>query len=126
MRRVDKHQARSRLNYMVNSRPSLDSTFHALSDPTRRRILSRLARSETSISDLAKPFEMSLPAVTKHLGVLRRAGLVSQRREGRVRYCRLTAQPLQSATKWLFDYREFWEGQLDALEKFFEAQDEKG
>jgi len=111
---------------MVYSRPSLDSTFHALSDPTRRRILSRLARSETSISDLAKPFQMSLPAVTKHLSVLRRAGLIEQRREGRVRYCRLRAQPLQSATKWLFDYRDFWEEQLDSLERFFEEQNEKG
>ena len=105
---------------MVNSRPSLDSTFHALSDSTRRRILSRLARSETSVSDLAKPFRMSLPAVTKHLSVLRRAGLIQQRRKGRVRICRLTGQPLHDATRWLFDYRKFWEGQLDALERFFE------
>jgi len=102
--------------------PSLDLTFHALSDPTRRRILSRLAQSETSISDLAKPYKMSLQAVSKHLGVLRRAGLIQQRRQGRVRTCRLMGQPLERAAGWLVEYRRFWEGQLDALENFL-AQD---
>jgi DNA-binding transcriptional ArsR family regulator len=99
---------------------TLDATFHALSDPTRRQILSRLARSETSISELAEPFNMTLPAVTKHLGVLRRAGLIEQRRTGRVRTCRLVGQPLQDAANWLVEYRRFWEGQLDSLEHFFE------
>lgn len=99
---------------------SLDLTFHALADPTRRRILSRLARSETSISDLAKPYKMSLQAVSKHLGVLRRAGLIQQRRQGRVRTCRLVARPLEDASAWMIEYRRFWEGQLDSLASFFE------
>jgi DNA-binding transcriptional ArsR family regulator len=98
--------------------PSLDLTFHALSDPTRRRILSRLAHSETSISDLAKPYKMSLQAVSKHLGVLRKAGLISQSRQGRVRTCRLVGRPLEDASGWLLEYRRFWEAQLDSLESF--------
>ncbi len=102
--------------------PSLDLTFHALSDPTRRRILSRLAESETTISDLAKPYKMSLQAVSKHLGVLRRAGLIQQRQQGRVRTCRLVGRPLEDATKWLVEYHRFWSEQLDSLASFLEAE----
>ena len=104
---------------------TLDRTFHALSDPTRRKILSRLSRSETTIMELAKPFDMSLPAVTKHLRVLKRAGLISQRREGRVRTCKLLAEPLKDATNWLAEYRRFWDNQLDSLEEFLERTADK-
>ena len=97
---------------------SLDTTFSALADPTRRAILARLALGETSVMELAKPFAMSQPAISKHLRVLERAGLVARGREAQRRPCRLQAEPLAKATRWLLDYREFWEAsyaRLDAL-----------
>jgi DNA-binding transcriptional ArsR family regulator len=96
----------------------LDTTFAALADPTRRAILSRLALGEASVSELAEPFSMSQPAISKHLKVLERAGLVSRGRDAQRRPRRLEAKPLAEATKWLEGYRQFWEGQyqrLDAL-----------
>jgi DNA-binding transcriptional ArsR family regulator len=96
----------------------LDATFSALADPTRRAILARLAKGEASVLELAEPFDMSQPAISKHLKVLERAGLVTRGREAQRRPRRLEAQPLADATEWLEDYRQFWEKrfhQLDAL-----------
>jgi DNA-binding transcriptional ArsR family regulator len=95
---------------------ALDAVFAALADPTRRAIVRRLADGRrASVSELAAPFDMSLTAVSKHLRVLSDAGLVDQRKEGRVRRCRLTAAPLRHAHDWLGDLESFWEGQLDSL-----------
>jgi DNA-binding transcriptional ArsR family regulator len=103
---------------MVKSLANLDSTFLALADPTRRTILSTLSRGPASVSELARPHRMSLPGVMKHLRVLEDAGLVSQHKTGRVRHCRLTAQPLLQASTWLAQYRLFWERQFDSLERY--------
>lgn len=107
------------------SNQALDATFAALGDPTRRAILARLALGEVSVGDLARPFEMSLPAVSKHLSVLENAGLVRREREGRVRRCRLTSAPLSEAADWISTYRRFWEGQLDALARYLEEQQDE-
>ncbi len=96
----------------------LSSTFAALADPTRRAILARLADGETSVTELAEPFAMSLPAVTKHLKVLERAGLITRGRHAQWRPCRLDAQPLREASDWVAQYRAFWEGQMDRLEDY--------
>src|ERR1700730_13990274 len=94
----------------------LDNTFAALSDATRRGILARLSQQgETSISDLAAPYDMSLPAVSKHLRVLERAQLVERRKEGRVHRCGLAAEPMKGAAEWIEKYRQFWERQFDSL-----------
>lgn len=96
----------------------LSSTFAALADPTRRAILARLAAGETSVTELAEPFAMSLPAVTKHLKVLERAGLIARGRQAQWRPCTLTAEPLREASDWMAQYRAFWEGSLDRLEDY--------
>jgi len=102
---------------MVNSSTAaLDATFAALSDPTRRAILSRLAVGERSVSELAEPFDVSLPAISKHLRVLERAGLVAQEKQGRIRRCRLSAEPLHDANDWLENYRRFWEERFQRLD----------
>ena len=96
----------------------LDATFAALADPTRRAILARLALGEASVMELAEPFAMSQPAISKHLKVLERAGLISRGRDAQRRPCRLEATPLAEATEWLERYRQFWEAsfqRLDAL-----------
>ena len=98
----------------------LSATFSALSDPTRRAILARLATGETTVTDLAEPFEMSLPAVSKHLKVLERAGLITRGREAQWRPCKLEASPLKEASDWLERYRQFWEQSLDRLESYLE------
>jgi len=90
-------------------------TFAALADPTRRAILARLARGEASVTELAEPFKMSMPAITKHLNVLERAGLLVRQRDGRVRRCRLVAAPLKDAAEWITRYQRFWEEQFSAL-----------
>ena len=95
----------------------LSSTFAALADPTRRAILARLSLGETSVTELAEPFEMSMPAVSKHLKVLERAGLISRGREAQWRPCRLDAGPLKDASTWLENYRRFWSIHIDALER---------
>jgi DNA-binding transcriptional ArsR family regulator len=100
------------------SRRNLDATFAALADPTRRAILARLASGEASVMELAKPFAMSQPAISRHLRVLERAGLISSERDAQRRLRRLEAKPLAEATEWLENYRQFWETrfqQLDAL-----------
>lgn len=96
----------------------LSSTFAALADPTRRAILSRLAAGETSVTELAKPFAMSLPAVSKHLKVLERAGLVERRRQAQWRPVRLHAAPLKDVDAWVERYRRFWEESFDRLNKY--------
>jgi DNA-binding transcriptional ArsR family regulator len=96
----------------------LDSTFSALADPTRRAILARLSRGEASVTQLAEPFEMSLPAISKHLKVLQKAGLISQSREAQWRPCRLEAKPLKHAAEWIERYREYWEQSFDNLDSY--------
>ena len=99
----------------------LSTTFAALSDPTRRAILARLALGEVSVSELAAPFDMSLPAVTKHLNVLERAGLIARGREAQWRPCRLQAEPLQEASRWIEEYRRHWEQRLDRLDAYLQT-----
>jgi DNA-binding transcriptional ArsR family regulator len=96
----------------------LDLTFAALSDPTRRAILSRLSRGEASVMQIAEPFEMSLPAISKHLKVLQKAGLITQSREAQWRPCRLEAKPLKQAAEWIERYREYWEESFDNLDSY--------
>ena len=96
----------------------LSDTFSALADPTRRAILARLASGEATVGELADPFAMSLPAVSKHLKVLERAGLISRGREAQWRPCRLSAAPLRDAADWIDDYRRFWEERFDRLEAY--------
>jgi DNA-binding transcriptional ArsR family regulator len=103
---------------MVKYNRQLDATFQALADPTRRAIVSTLARGQASVTELARPHRMSLPAVMKHLSVLQRAGIVTQRKFGRTRRCRLAARPLQKAEAWISQYRAFWEKQFDALDRY--------
>src|SRR5690349_21902913 len=109
---------------MVYQSSSLDHTFAALADPTRRAIITRLATGERTISELASRFEMSLPAVSKHIRVLERAGLARVRREGRVRRTTLVAAPMRDASAWIERYRSFWEFQLDQLAAYLAATDE--
>jgi DNA-binding transcriptional ArsR family regulator len=103
----------------------LSLTFAALADPTRRAILARLAEGEASVSELSAPFEISQPAITKHLKVLERAGLISRGRQAQWRPCRLEAQPLREATGWMEQYRQFWEESLDRLEDYLNELQEK-
>jgi DNA-binding transcriptional ArsR family regulator len=98
----------------------LDATFAALADPTRRAILARLATGEASVTELAAPFKMSQPAISKHLKVLERAGLVSRGRDAQRRPRRLEARPLAEATEWLERYREYWEGNYQRLDALLE------
>lgn len=101
----------------------LSSTFAALADPTRRAILARLSLGETSVTELARPFEMSMPAVSKHLKVLERAGLISRGREAQWRPCRLDASPLKDAASWIEAYRRFWSSHVDALERYLDRME---
>src|SRR3984957_12020920 len=105
---------------MVKYSANLDATFGALSDPTRRSILTTLQRGHASVSELARPHDISMPAILKHLRVLEQAGLIEQKKTGRVRMCRLTVAPLQQASDWLSLYRVFWENQLDNLGRFLD------
>jgi DNA-binding transcriptional ArsR family regulator len=95
----------------------LSGTFAALADPTRRAILARLTRGEATVTELAEPFDVSLPAISKHLKVLERAGLITRSRTAQWRPCRLDAAPLKDATTWLAEYRRFWEGGFDRLDE---------
>ena len=96
----------------------LSATFAALADPTRRAILARVATGATSVGELAAPFDMSLPAVSKHLKVLERAGLIVRGREAQWRPCKLQADPLKDAASWINEYRHHWENRLDALDEY--------
>lgn len=98
----------------------LSATLAALADPTRRAILARLALGETAVTELAEPFAMSLPAVSKHLKVLERAGLIARGREAQWRPCRLQAAPLKDVAEWIEGYRRFWEQSLDRLEDYLQ------
>jgi DNA-binding transcriptional ArsR family regulator len=101
------------------SRPDhLDTTFAALADPTRRAILARLTSGDATVLELAEPFDMSLPAISKHLKVLERAGLISRSRDAQRRPCRIEGAPLKEATEWIDQYRRFWEGSLDRLDDY--------
>ena len=99
----------------------LSTTFAALADPTRRAILARLATGEASVKDLAAPFDMTPPAVSKHLKVLQRAGLITQGRQAQWRPCRLEAAPLQEAAGFIEQYRQFWEQSLDRLDSYLQT-----
>jgi DNA-binding transcriptional ArsR family regulator len=103
----------------------LSATFSALADPTRRAILARLASGETSVTKLAEPFEMSMPAISKHLKVLERAGLIARGREAQWRPCRLAAGPLKDVSDWLEHYRRFWEESFDRLDVYLAELKEK-
>jgi DNA-binding transcriptional ArsR family regulator len=98
----------------------LNITFAALADPTRRALLARLSLGEASVTDLAKPFEMSMPAISKHLKVLERAGLIARGREAQWRPCRLNPRPLRDVADWVESYRQFWEQSLDRLEEYLQ------
>jgi DNA-binding transcriptional ArsR family regulator len=104
----------------------LSTTLSALSDPTRRAILARLASGEATVTELAKPFEMSLPAVSRHLKVLRKAGLITRGREAQWRPCQLDAKPLQDVADWVEQYRRFWEESLDRLAIYLNEIQRKG
>ena len=105
----------------------LSTTLAALADPTRRAILARLAMGETAVGELARPFDMTLPAISKHLKVLERAGLIERSREAQRRPCRLRAVPLREVSDWVATYRQFWEQRLDRLEAYLKkAQARRG
>jgi DNA-binding transcriptional ArsR family regulator len=106
------------VRYKVASQDQLSTTFAALADPTRRAILARLASGETSVTELAKPFDISMPAVSKHLRVLQRAGLIKQGREAQRRPCRLEAAPLKEVAAWTEHYRRFFEESFDRLDEY--------
>jgi DNA-binding transcriptional ArsR family regulator len=109
---------------MVTNR-TLDLTFGALADPIRRGILARLAEGQATVGELARPFAVSRPAISKHLRVLERAGLVRTARDGRVSRCGLAAAPLRDAAEWVERYRKFWEDHLDSLSRYLERNSEK-
>jgi DNA-binding transcriptional ArsR family regulator len=110
---------------MVKRQQALDDTFAALADPTRRKILVALSEGERSVGELAAPFKISLPAISKHLGVLERAGLITRERHGRVRRCKLEPEPLADAMQWIASYGRFWEHSFDSLERLL-AEQQKG
>jgi DNA-binding transcriptional ArsR family regulator len=98
----------------------LTQTFSALADPTRRAILARLINGEASVTELSKPFDMSMPAISKHLKVLERAGLIARSREAQWRPCRLEAKPLKQVSDWVEEYRQIWEQRLDRLDAYLQ------
>ena len=103
------------------SRDTLSRTFSALADPTRRAMLARLSRGEASVGDLAAPFKMSLPAVSRHLKVLEKSGLISRGRDAQWRPCRLETRPMKEAVNWMEQYRKEWEERFDRLEDYLES-----
>jgi DNA-binding transcriptional ArsR family regulator len=103
----------------------LSTTFAALADPTRRAILERLAQGDATVGELAEPFRMTMPAISKHLSVLERAGLITKSRDGQRRNCRITANPLRNATSWLNEYRRHWEANLESLDAYLTRIQEK-
>lgn len=104
---------------------ALSTTFAALADPTRRAILARLAHGESSVGDLARPFKMTLPGISKHLKVLERAGLIARGREAQWRPCRLKATPLKGVADWVEHYRRFWEESFDRLDEYLRELQKK-
>jgi DNA-binding transcriptional ArsR family regulator len=114
-----------RLNTHAVQPDPLSATFSALADPTRRAILARLSSGEASVTELAQPFDMSLPAISKHLKVLERAGLIARGRDAQWRPCRLEAQPLKNVADWIEHYRVFWEQSFDRLGEYLRELQEK-
>jgi len=112
-------------NQMVNNVSKLDTVFSALSDPTRRRIVERLARSRLTVGEIASEFSMSQPAVSKHLKVLERSGLLSREIEGRVHHCRLDPRAMQAASGWIDEQRRFWEAAFVRLDEYFARNPER-
>jgi DNA-binding transcriptional ArsR family regulator len=110
------------LKRMLNYQPSLDHMFQALADPTRRAVVARLCKGPASVSDLARPLKMSLPAVMQHLGVLEESGLVRSEKKGRVRTCRIEPKALSQAERWIADRRAAWEARLDRLGEYLAAE----
>ena len=108
--------------HMVNQQTPLDSLFHALADPTRRAVVSRLLKGAAPVKQLSQPFEMGLPAFLKHLTVLEASGLIHTEKHGRVRTCRIDAQRLATAEDWLSEQRAIWQGRTDRLADFVESQ----
>ncbi len=110
--------------------PSLDATFSALADPTRRAIVARLGEADpergVSVGDLAEPFDVSLPAISKHLRVLERAGMLKQQRDGRIRRCLLEPEPIREVAQWIEYHKQFWNTQLDSLASLLESDDNTG
>ena len=104
---------------------ALSTTLAAIADPTRRAILTRLSRGDATVSELARPFDVSLPAITKHLKVLERAGLIERGRQAQWRPCRLRAAPLKDAAVWIERYRQFWEARLDRLDDYLKQLQSK-
>jgi DNA-binding transcriptional ArsR family regulator len=110
---------------MPNKSPALSRVFHALADPTRRSVLERLSRGSAAVGELAEPFDMALPSFMQHLDVLEEGGLVSSRKEGRVRTYRMAAKPLAAAEGWMAEQRSRWEGRLDRLDAHLKNMKEK-
>jgi len=108
-----------------HSEATLNNVFYALCDPTRRAILERLTKGHSQVTELAEPYDMSLPAVSKHLGVLEQAGLVTREKDGRVRRCKLVPENLETANEWLEKYRIFWEESFDRLDAYLKTVVEK-
>ena len=111
---------------MVNNNPNLDETFTALASPVRRQMLSEMARGWVSVSELSTPYDVSAPAISKHLRILESAGLIERRKHGRVRYCRLKPEPVQAAVEFLGFYRDFWGAQFESLADFLEEKENNG
>ncbi|WP_422060613.1 ArsR/SmtB family transcription factor [Sphingopyxis sp.] len=110
------------VRHMVNQQPALDSVFHALADPTRRAVVSRLLKGAEAVKTLSQPFEMGLPAFLKHLMVLESSGLIRTEKQGRVRTCHIEAGRLAAAEDWLSEQRAVWQGRTDRLAAFVESQ----
>lgn len=121
--RIDIINANLLLNFMLNQSPNLDLMFQALSDPTRRAMIERLSRGPASVSELAKPFDISLPAVVQHLAALENSGLVTSQKVGRVRTCQLQSDALSQAEQWINDRRTSWVKRLDRLGELLEAEE---
>lgn len=117
--------ATARPSGAANDPAYLDFVFGALSDPIRRGIVTRLTRGACSVTEVGAPFPVSAPAISRHLGVLERCGLIVRWQEGRVHYCRLTPQPLSDAASWIERHQAFWERQLDALADYLDREDEQ-
>lgn len=126
-RHLDKKYNHPIVNHMVNySENELNQIFSALSDPTRRAMLARLADTDMSVAELAQPFTISKPAVTKHLKVLEQAGLLSRHIEGRVHRCHIKTAPLEMASEWLSFYERFWNNKLEALDAYLNSEETHG
>jgi DNA-binding transcriptional ArsR family regulator len=110
---------------MKQTEDKLTLTFSALSDPTRRAILAKLSRGEATVQELAKPFDISAPAITKHLKVLEKAGLISRGREAQWRPCRIEAEPLKEVADWIGDYKKIWEESFDRLDAYLKTMTQK-